>query len=653
MHPTSPSESRPVSIFPKLVLAWLVVAVGATASRAGESRLDKKLPEDTLAYVSIDTGALSKNLRSLSIAKLLGEPEVREFLAPLVRQLPVPVGVDAVDGESAPPIDALLQGLLDSVLADFLPGRLEAGVSGLLVELVDDSGKVERLRLSGREPVRSYLIHRLLLTQSRVNGKPLADPTISLDFAIDLDSGPSLHQLATTMLMSLPGNMTRGSTEIEGRQIHEIQATLRFRQGLLPTRFFVYATPERWILAGDRERMASMLRGNDIERPLAADADFQRSRARTLEGASVVEAYVSLKRLFAMARPLAPPLLFDELALLGIDGIEGLSYGMSMVDGGIRDTFRIAIREPRGMLAQLAAFGGGIEALDTATPGMLAFAGAHFDVRAAHEATMKFITESVLPGSRTGIERRLLAPIDAVSVLGPLDDIIGSLGDEIDFEIGAMMGPIPNAVLTMTLGDEQGFAKLLERFKELAREGQGQLSFGEMALTGGRKATTLSLPGMPFQPALTIEGGKLHAALLGFPALQAHLTKLASSSGNPTTDPGLARLGKIFPLDDLGLLLYVDLKRTLPIGLTLGLNSMIFPAGGGPTLDPAKMPSPTTMAQHFSAMALGASRSDEDVCLDLFTPTGAISILLAIVGMEPAAAAPAVETVPKPSGGNR
>ena len=597
---------------------WITLILSFTSvteeTRAGS--IDEVLPHDTFAFVSLDAGALEDGLAGLGLVQLLGESEVRDFLKPLTSRF---LG----------PTDDLVTALLDRLPTEqFVTGRVEAGLAGLVLEFTDAAGNVTRERLSPSQPIRSRLLHRMIGVTTAVNGMRMASARVMVDFLISIDSGPALHHQATQQLARLPREISQRTVTIAGKPVTELTAPLPNQSSLS---VYLYATPERWILAGDPQRIESALAGS-AQKSLASTEAYRTSRKQVLAGKPIVHVYANAQTLLETARPLVPPLLFDELELLGLSTFEGVSYGMSMVDGSVRDSLRISV-EPKGVFSLLNGFGGGLRGLDAAPPGSLAFAGFRFDLAKAYDQQLDLTADVLLPGGKQQLRGIVHQMADQLSPIGSLDDVLAALGDEIDITISSMTGLFPNLIVTYHLGDEAKFATMFERLQAIATDrSRGRMSFRDVKV-GDLDGKVLGVPGAPFQPAMAIQDGKLHIALLGAFNLRTHLSGQQPAAPAGDSNDAMARLRRTIPTEDLSMLAYLNLEKLLPVGYGVAMPMLTMRLSQTDTgLDPAMVPSAATVSRHFSAMALAMSRDENGVSLHSLSPAGMAPMLGLVLG---------------------
>jgi hypothetical protein len=613
-------------------------ALARPAAASPEPALERLLPQETFLFVSVDAHAVEAGLGDLGVGRLLREPEVKAFLAPLAEKLFGTADADWIDGlRTASPID------------DFVRGPVEMGISGVVLEVRGADGEPVRRRLAPGSPIRASLVHEILSSTLTVTDASFThslasdpfEPRFFLDALVSLEPGPALRGLVEARLGNLPPTVRRETIRIEGRDVTKLVVDLP--RGGPRTEVYADLSGERWLIAGDSERLAQALRGGP-ESPLAELDAHREARGRVVSGVPILYAHLDAASLLSMIRPAVPPIVFEELEILGLDGLGDLSFGLSLVEGGIRESLFVGMRETRGLTGALRAFGGGLSSLDEAPDGTVAYAGLRFDAATFYEHLRRFLCERALPGMQEEW-RSAVAELDAFSPVGPLEDLLAAVGDEVSVLVAPPSGGmIPDVVASVRVRDREKFATLVGRLREVLSQSTS-ISFRDLPESYGELAFVASPSGALFQPAFALRDGTLHGALLGPLALRGHLGRMERESGDGSgigRNEALAAVRRAVPFDGLGLLAYIDLRRSIPVAYATGMPFLsAFLTRSGIPLDPALMPAPGTLARHFTGAMIGVSRDAAGVRLDTFSPAGLLLPLAVVVPLTFRVEAPA------------
>ncbi|MFO0980298.1 MAG: DUF3352 domain-containing protein [Planctomycetota bacterium] len=619
----------------KHFLTGAVVLLLAGSNRAGDvpepsgPSLDQLLPSDAFLYAAFDARALRDGLPGLDIAALLREPEMRQFLKPLLQALP--------QGASDDPVQAALA---MSPLDDWLRGEAAFGFCGLTVEIPGADGKTVRHRLSPSHPFDARLLHEVLgaaVETRALTGARAAAPRAGLKFAVDfllaLEPGPALRAHVDEHLGMVPGAEVDKIT-LAGHDV----TRLTFRApGGQSTSVYADLGGKRWLIGGDAETVAQAIAAQQHD-PLAGNERYAKVHARIATGHNIAFAYLNVAAALSMAKPFVAPIVLDELKLLGLDQFEGAAFAMGMSEGGVRESLLLALDgQSRGLCRLLDCLGQGFPSLQDAPATTVAFAGLRLDVERLRQDLLAF-SQDVLPGSLAELQ----AALERVDIQGVnlSKTIVPAFGDELSLTVSpSLRSFIPDVVLQVALRDTSKFEQVLDLVKQLAA---GHVSLQSFPVSGGSDGFLVRADHAEVQPAFAIRGNRLYGAVLGALPLKTYLANHVMNPAHETLGSSSETLAKVMrgltggELQP-GLLCYLDLKRSLPViyqSIAPMLPSLLDQSGTG--LNPAYLPLAETLAAHFSGAAIGITRGPEGVSLDLFTPTGLLPLAMAAAVIEQA-----------------
>ncbi|MBI4878453.1 MAG: hypothetical protein HY812_02170 [Planctomycetes bacterium] len=613
-------RSRPRRCFLALILA-LVPAAAALAQPARGPALPQLLAEDTVFYVSVDPARAAQGVSSLDLAALLREPEVQQFLAPLWQALGVPGSQDPV---------ATLLGRLP--VSQFLAGEAAAGLSGLSVEAEGADGSLLKVKVAASSPLTARMLHQLAMIARQAEGAP-ACARVSVDFLAAIEPGPALRKMALDFLAAPPPGFAASEMVLAGAPVRVL--TIHAPDGPTTT-LYGDLSGARWLIGGDQESFAAALAGGPAK-SLQESATFTNFARRAAGEGNVLFAFADCARLLATLENLVPPIALEEASILGLDSLQGLAVGISLVEGGVRESLLLGFDgRPRGVFSLFDALGGGFPALAEAQPGTIAFVGLRFDANVLKERLFALLGD-VAPGA--GLDLAAQAGQLKAGQLDLLDDILPALGSELTVSmIRPHAGLIPDVVFSLEMRDEQKASTVLDELCRMAAA-QGEVSIREIPLNDGKPGFAVTLPDAPLQPAFALRGKRLYGAISAL-TLRNHLRRQMSLLERPAPAAGSDVARRVLNgltngrPELLTMLLYVDLKNTLPI-LYDAVGPFAAPALAESQipLDPVLLPLSETLADHLSGIAIGLSSGPEGISLDVFTPAGLapLGVLAAIL----------------------
>lgn len=591
-------------------LALLLTSFASDPPPAPGDALADRVGADALFYASLDTGRMVDGMTALGLVTLLDEPQVQEFLRPLAGDLPCEISTGG------------LRQLIDSVpWREYVSGRVEIAVRGIEVELGG-----QRIELSASQPFDARALNKLGGLAQLAHGGSMAGASFSLDAVASIDAGPRFEQWFDGMV----GHLRQAGLDAEGERCrvggHEAQRLrVRFDDDAPSTSLWFAGEGSRWWFSGSAAALERCLapRGDS----LAQSAPFRRWQAQVTQGTPALQTYVNVAHIGRIFERLVPPIVKEELDLLGLSSIESLGVATTFVDGGVRDSLAISWSEAsKGLLSLLDCVEGGFDFLKAAPAETGLFVG----LRVAPEALLDkllAVSEQIAPGSSHGLELAL-NEIEGQVGMDVQSELLAAFGDEIGLYLtppGAG-GMLPDGMLQLEIGDREQFDKLLGMARGLFEQ-QGLAVSDARGLPEGWSGFTVVPEGAPIQPIVAISGDALCIA----PNVLALKSALkARESGRSGSALDNARLQRVLTAltgkpnaDGLSLLAFVDLERLVSIGYQfVPMAAGALQEGSGGRLDPAALPESEIVASHFSGLGIAGSSDRRGLSLSFFTPTG-------------------------------
>jgi len=582
----------------------------AALARAEEASLAARFPADTFLYVEGDAGALDRGLRQLDLVRLVTDAKYRAFFAPLLSK----VGATGED-----PIASLYKKFhLDA----WLKGRAAIGLRGATFRMRGADGSSTDIRLSPENPLSARLVNQLIGMQMLFQqGRENLGVTVHLDLMAVVEPSGPVQGFLQQMLEHPPAGFEVESKELEGRKLLLVK-TPSFTEDFFTFDSSVWLDTSGpvWVMATNPDLMAAAPRST-----LESAARFQKVRGRMTSGERVLFAYFDIASMLSMVRPLVPPILLEELELSGLGAVQGLGFGMSMVEGGVRESLGLVFDgAPQGFLKILGAASGGLSTLDVAGADTTAYFGMKFDlaglVRLWREGAGSF-----LPGTESLLEDALQEQFAAIGV-DFRQEVLPSLGDEAALVMGQPLGgiiPMPQWSLFVRLRDDAKFAALVDKLKQLVPGSVAQVSPVEIGDGGSSGLQVLSgLPMLP--PVFAVRKGYW----LGGSDLE-YLKKTVAA-----VDDGSRKvLRKDSPVfaqvmrgmggrpEEFAILSFTDLRALAPLAASQLL--MLVPPG---IVDIGHMPDLVQMAELLSGIGFGLRNSADGITIETFSPTGLMTI---------------------------
>ena len=587
-------------------------------------------PADTFLYAEADGAALAKGLPELDLVRLIADPNVRPFLKPAFERL-------EIDPEK--PVEALLKHV---PIADFVAGKVSLGIRGARLRIVAMNGQQRVLVVNGSNPLEARHLFEILgaaaLAEMDGGGAHRLKFLFSFDFLAVGEPGPKLKQVIAQALEHEQRNIEETKKiQIAGREV----TYLRFKPDRIEDNFYysleVYAdmSGDRWIFSSSREQFEAALQGGPRS-SLAQAGGFQSVRKRLTGGSRVLFWFADVAKITRMLDSLISRFAADVSATVGLSSIRGVGAGVSLIEGGVRESFGVVLDgQPKGLWTLLDAFPGGMRALDVAPPGALAVIGNKFDAKILVDRLGK-VAADIFPGTKELLIKGMDAGIKRETGFSLVDDILPALGDEVALILYPPPGvglPIPEFVFGLDIGNEEPFKKILEHVKGLVVE-SGAARFAPIDLGEGVEAFQVfaAVPIAP--PVFALHKGHL------FGASSPDLMKKVVSTWGVEGAQTLAKDGPLFRKIHNGLnggdnksliaLLYLNVNAAIPHAMQMmQMFAGQIPAGW---VDLSRMPTAETIQKYVSGLAFGIRRDGDGITFDAFSQTG-VSMTGAALGM--------------------
>jgi PDZ domain-containing protein len=602
-----------------LVLLGLLIATTAMAAPAA-----RLFPADTFLYVEADAKALEAGLRQLDLASLIQDPEVKDCLLPALKKL-------GIDPEN--PLKDLMGRL---PIGAWLDGRVAVGLSGVTVITERPDGTLVRTRIAPDRPLDARLLHEILgmgvsAKLSQILGQPEKPVTLRIqpDALFAVEPGPMTRKFVGQALEQGHPGLKIQPVEIAGRKVLHFTFNPRInREMTLLLEAFADISGDTWIIGTDRDSFTKALEGGP-KQSLASSPRFNNVQNRLASSGRVMFAYCDVAQALGMVKTAVAPLLMQELEILGLSSFRGLGMAVSMVDGGVRESYAIVLDgRPRGLFRLLDASPCGLKTANLVPASTIGYFAMKLDLSVLVERHRDLLGE-LLPGVETFVDP-LLSQLSAMSGIDVAGDLLPALGDEVAvLAFPPANAIIPQGVMLVKIRDEARLARVLERAKVLI--GQAGLEVRRLPLTDGDEGFYLNIRGAPVQPSFAVRHGYLIGAT-GAAQLRSFIRDWGKDAAAGTTladdevyKKVLAGLGAGNG-EKLTGLVFLNLRRMLPPALNIGLPFAGMVPGLDEWIDLPLVPEAMTIANHFSGIAMATQRDGNALTIDFFSPTGIVPL---------------------------
>jgi hypothetical protein len=576
-------------------------------------------PADTFAYAEADASALGECLPEWQIARILTDPALKPLFRPALEKL-------GLDPEK--PVEALMKQFPPG---DFFEGRAAVGVRGISVAVRDGLGKEWRFRVSPDAPFDAKAMFRLfgMMLALDVPGGRKITFDMDVDFLAVARPGPSGKRFVAEALANMGGVVTQEQVKVLGLDATHARVDVPVFEGLsYAFNFYAAEQAGTWFLATQTDVLEQAL-GGGPRASLAASPALKQARARFTSGRPLLLAHVDLALALGACRGFVPPIAGEMGEISGINAVRGLGFGVSLVDGGLRESVGIVLDgKPRGIWRLLEGMPAGLRSIEVAPPGALAALAVKLDMTVLRERIRAFCAD-VVPGNEDEIEREIsreMAPaFDLVA------DILPALGDEAAvFVYPAGTNELfPGFVLGADARDEAALARLVAKVQ--AQVPADVAKFVPADLPEGIKAVQV-IARTPYTMHFAIHKG--HFFLASSPKLLSEAFTRWGAEGSRS----LVRDDPILPLvlksanggdtKNLAALGYVNLRAC---GAE-AMKSVLWWRNGIPAewLDPKQVAEIHRVPNHLTGAAIALRHDKDGVVLDCFSPVGLLVPMVAV-----------------------
>jgi PDZ domain len=599
-------------------LRWIVLlAVPVLAQeKGGAPGADpaRLFPADTFAYMEVDAAALAECLPDWQIARIVTDPALKVLFGPAFAQL-------GIDPEK--PLEALLGKM---PVKDVLDGRAAVGVRGMSVVVHDAQGRDWKFRVSPGAPVDGKHMFRFLGMMLALDGPAGRKMTMDLDvdFLAVGRPGPIGKQMVQQALANMGDEVTREAVKVAGFDTTHVVVNAPVFDGLsLGFNFYATERDGTWYLATQTDTLEQALTGG-ARASLAASPSLAQARARFTGGRPLLLAHVDLGLLLDAYRGFVPKIAEEMGDISGISAIRGVGLGVSLVDGGLRESVGIMLDgNPRGVWKILEGMPAGLRSLEVAPPGALAAFAVKLDLKVLRERIRAFHAD-VVPGNEDQIEEEMLRDL-AVEGIDLVNGVIPALGDEIAVLVYPARGNemFPGFVLGADARDEDALARLVAAVQ--ARIPEAVARFAPVELPEGIRAVRV-MAATPYDMHFAIHKGHFFLASSG------KLLGEAAVKWGTEGAPSLVRDDPVLPVV-LKSLNGGDVKSVAAIGyLNLrgcGVEALKAQMLWGQMmpkewLDPRGAAEMRRIPNHLTGAAIAFRHDKDGLVLDCFSPVGVL-----------------------------
>ncbi len=414
----------------KMISAVLCMcaALAAQASAAPQRRVEfaQVLPADVMAFFSVrDAAGAAERFQQTALYRIWREPEVQEFLQPLIVKA---------------------QRQLESLHAN---ARRAGPVGQMALDLL--KVKPDEIALAVLPPAQG--------------AQPPA-PRVAVVLAMHegVEKIDAIFQILLPMLMQPPTGMKMGVAFKHEDVLVKEYLFPRFNVSA----YYAVQGP-RLLITTSKELMTQFLDG--YRNPPAAslaDSPAYAGLTKALRAAPDAAVVFNVKAAFAAYEPLltaAPPDVVSALEGSGLKDIESIAWGLSIVGPGIRSATCVrAPGERRGFCALLDMPMGRKTLLNRIPAGALIAADANIDLGDAYDALVDLLRETN-PVAYQQMQDRL-AQWEKEAGVSVRADILGAVGDE----AALYFAPPAEAALMVKVKNPQMLTKVLLKGLQAACE---------------------------------------------------------------------------------------------------------------------------------------------------------------------------------------
>ncbi|MEM8883051.1 MAG: hypothetical protein AAGD14_03190 [Planctomycetota bacterium] len=581
--------------------ALLLLLIATPAWADDEARFDpaRHMPKQTIAYAHFDVDAWQRGFWSLDVVQTLFDPRFAEFFKPTLDKIPTE------QLKTMQPV------------RDWLDGHVAVGLCGLTVKVRRLDGKYEEVRLAPGVPLDERFLSLLLMADLQRDGKPWV---LRPEGVAVVEAGPRLRDALDSFLQNPPIPCKHKLVQRGARQILSVEFEPFRVEGLWwAPEIHADVGGERWIIATSPDLLKAQATS------LLDQPDFRAARERVTSGGRVAFSYYNAAGVLAVLEPFLPPFVKTSVRAAGIDSVRHVAAGVSMVDGGLRESVAVGLVEnPKGVWRLLDAMPPGLKSVQAFDPSMAVLLAAKLDLRIFDERCRE-VLGALAPGAETVVQAAIeqaLRPLD----IDYRSELVPAFGDEIALGMfGQVVGlSIPELLAGVELRDEAAFGRLFTKLQ--AQLEAVPMQFREREFDDGGKGWQAISPfGNIF--------ARVHAKHFLAGTNRVRLKFLVRSWGK--NESSLARDGKAFrrtmqglnggATDDLCFLAYGDVQQWAPQALAFSQQMGVLDSD---FFDGSKLPNVKHLVERFSGFAYGVRRDAKGIAIDSYGPVSLASAAL-------------------------
>ena len=433
------------------------------------------IPPGSFLYARFDSAQLVRDLTASGIGQALAREDAQALLA------------HALPPGSRQEIDTAL------AMAQEL-GPIELSVRGLQLEM---HGRT--YMWSPNSPASTVVVNALISWSSVIANRPHGseEPKLVIvpDFVLRFPNTPAFQQ---GFFDSPWQEMFSGGTptEMAGRKAIRVESPVEGQHTLV--RLYRVDTEDSVYFGGSEDSLAACLvdQGEDAsQHPLFGEFGDRASGAWA-------RGWVDYERLFAMVRPLLPPLLWSELEQLGITSMRGVAAASSFADGAFTDEFATCWGNgPRGICRHLSpadreGSGSRLRLLERTPADATAFLGWSCSFATLFAELAEFADEFLADGG--ALRHEFLRQLGQEVPTDELARIAQAFGSEVGLfaKVGGGVAFVPDGVLTAELGDAETWSQFVSTVQSILTQERFDVS-EPPALAEGIEGIRIRPPDLP------------------------------------------------------------------------------------------------------------------------------------------------------------
>lgn len=598
----------------------LLLSVGATgfilagpgdADPAPKTDVTALLPASTLLHIAIDGGPCEGHGQELALARILDEPEIQAFLAPLEKPM------RKMAEESSSKVEKML------------------GVS--VEELLKLFNQRTTISLLGLDPVEQ-------------NGRQ----TVMPDVVLTVEFGKEL-EVVRRLIKAFEELVTeQWQATIEPTKLAGVPATYVKAEGPVTIEAW-YAVENGLLMLGSKkstmEGMLTRLKSGSRDGSLAADADYAETHRNAVRKNTILELYVNVRRGMQLAESFGLWEQLDRqsatiLKMMDLSKLHAFGMGLDLDGPGFRDRFYVHMPKGHSLFdALMSKESGTLASLSVAPSDAAGYVGGRIDMAGLYEWAMDMvgkIDEGMVEEVEDGV-----AQFEQGFGFSLQKDLLANLGPEFAMYL-AFPGSslVPDIALMAQVKDAAKIRKILDGTVETLG---GQVEFRDFKYLG-QKITYVDVGAMlgdggfgprwtpQFKPSWLLVNDFL--VVTGWPQTAKNLihglkNQRPRLAQRPDFKSLLAHLKNESPAAGSASVSYFDMKALAGFVLDNGIpfaQSMIPRIEEFP-VDFAAFPVTDTITKHLFGMIGASERRKEGIYAEYYSPTGYFVPYVTMVGV--------------------